>query len=112
MSNEYDINIVQGSSFSFYLNASDVNGNPINISGLNVTGGIKYSFGCTGYLAGLNAMISGDGTSGIVGVSLSPAVTMSLPVTTAVYDVFIYDTGEYAIKPIRGYAYIHPSVSF
>lgn len=113
MGNQYDIIIEQGSSFSLNLTASDPSGNPLNLSGYVASGLLRYSFGSTGILANLGASIAGDGTSGVIILSLPPEATMNLPVTKAVYDVEVYNSGnDYSFRPVRGYADICPSVSF
>lgn len=111
MANVYDISIEQGSSFNLTLTAKDSNGIPLNLSGYNARGWIKYGYGSTGYLINLNPVVHPSYISGLITVSLSASGTSSLPVTKAVYDVEVYNASNYTFKAIRGYANIIPEVT-
>lgn len=111
MANVYDISIEQGSSFNLTLTAKDSNGTPLNLSGYNARGAIKYGYGSTGYLINLNPTIHSSLVSGLINISLSASGTSSLPVTKAVYDIEVYSSNDYTFKAIRGYVNIIPEVT-
>lgn len=111
MANVYDISIEQGSSFNLNLTAKDSNGVPLNLVGYTVTGGIKYGYGSTQYLANLNPQIQNP-NSGLIKISLSPTETSLLPVTKAVYDIEVNNVYyNSTFKAIRGYVEIIPEVT-
>jgi hypothetical protein len=111
MANSYDITIEQGSSFNLNLTAKDSSGTPLNLSGYEATGQIRYGYGSTGVLLPLNATVDNSYVSGIINLSLTPTQTSSLPVTKAVYDIEVYASNGFTFKAIRGYAEILPEVS-
>lgn len=111
MANVYDISIEQGSSFNLSLTARDSSGSPLNLSGYNARGGIKYGFGSTGYLLNLSPTIDPSVISGIIHISLSSSQTSSLPVTRAIYDVEVYAANDYTFKALRGYVDILPEIT-
>lgn len=113
MANSYDFSIEQGSSFNLSLTTKDQCGVPLNLSGYGARGGMKYSYGYTGYLLNLNPYItSGAGeASGIINIALSAAETSSLPISKAVYDIEVYSPSGYTFKAIRGYIEVIPEAS-
>lgn len=111
MSNIYNFSIEQGSSFNLNLTAKDPNGTPLNLSGYNARGSIKYGYGSTGYLMDLSPNIDGSFVSGIINISIPASGTALLPVTKAVYDIEVYASNDYTFKAIRGYVEIVPEVT-
>ena len=112
MSNQYNISINQGSSFSLSLTATDSSGAAMNLSGYSARGKIKYGFGNTGILADLNPEIDTGYVSGIINFSIAANITSGLPVTKGVYDVELFNSGGYSFQMIAGYVDINPQVSF
>jgi hypothetical protein len=111
MANVYDISVEQGSSFNLTLTAKDSTGTPLNLSGYNARGGIKYGYGSTGYLLSLSPTINPSYVSGLINISLTSTQTSLLPVTKAVYDIEVYAANDYTFKAIRGYVDVVPEVT-
>ena len=122
MATSYNINTIQGDHLQLSLRIKDSNSNPINLSGYDVRGVVKYAYGYTGdqqVLVNLNPVIfSGNNgsyyASGIVNINVDSYVTASIPVGTFVYDIerFPYGipTGN-SIKLIRGKFIVSPEVT-
>ena len=122
MANSYNINTIQGDHLQLSLRIKDSNSNPINLSGYDVRGVVKYAYGYTGneqVLVNLNPLIvSGNNgsyySSGIVSINVESYITASIPVGTFVYDIerFPYGipTGN-SIKLIRGKFIVSPEVT-
>jgi hypothetical protein len=112
MANSYDISIEQGASLNLSLVASDSSGSPLNLSGYQAKGAIKYSYGSTGALVSLNPVIDPSYVSGIVNISLTPAQTSGLPITKAVYGIGIFLPSGNAVTILEGYASISPTANY
>ena len=122
MATSYNINTIQGDYLQLSLRVRDSNNNPINLSGYDVRGVVKYAYGYTGdqqVLVNLNPFIvSGNNgsyyPSGIVNINVESYTTASIPVGTFVYDIerFPYGipTGN-SIKLIRGKFIVSPEVT-
>lgn len=122
MATSYNINTIQGDYLQLSLRVKDSNNNPINLSGYDVRGVVKYAYGYTGdqqVLVNLNPfIISGNNgsyySSGIVNINVESYTTASIPVGTFVYDIerFPYGvpTGN-SIKLIRGKFIVSPEVT-
>jgi hypothetical protein len=108
----YNISVNQGESFDLVATITNSAGSAINLSGYNVRGSAKYSYGATGSaLINLNPSIT-NSISGIIAINLTSTQTSSLPVTTAVYDVERYSTGDASvIKVLNGSFTINPEVT-
>lgn len=122
MATSYNIDTIQGDYLQLSLRVRDSNNNPINLSGYDVRGVVKYAYGYTGdqqVLLNLNpVIISGNNgayyPSGIVNINVGSYTTASIPVGTFVYDIerFPYGipTGN-SIKLIRGKFIVSPEVT-
>jgi hypothetical protein len=122
MATSYNINTIQGDYLQLSLRVRDSNNNPINLSGYDVRGVVKYAYGYTGdqqVLVNLNPFIvSGNNgsyyPSGVVNINVESYTTASIPVGTFVYDIerFPYGvpTGN-SIKLIRGKFIVSPEVT-
>ena len=122
MATSYNINTIQGDYLQLSLRVKDSNNNPINLSGYDVRGVVKYAYGYTGdqqVLVNLNPFIvSGNNgsyyPSGVVNINVDSYTTASIPVGTFVYDIerFPYGipTGN-SIKLIRGKFIVSPEVT-
>ena len=122
MATSYNINTIQGDGLQLSLRVKDSNNNPINLSGYDVRGVVKYAYGYTGdqqVLLNLNPFIvSGNNgsyyASGIVSINVESYTSASIPVGTFVYDIerFPYGipTGN-SIKLIRGKLIVSPEVT-
>jgi len=108
----YNISLIQGDSLSLTVQLKDSNGDAINLSGYNVRGKVKYSFGSEDYLLNLSPQISGDGSSGYITINVAPSGTASLPITVARYDLEKYTTNDGFVSNIlNGKFIINPSVT-
>ena len=78
MANSYDISAIQGDHLQINLIVKDKNGIPINLSGYDVRGEVRYAYGYTGIsglLLDLNPVIySGIGgsyySSGVININI------------------------------------------
>jgi len=131
MATSYNISTIQGDNLQITLSVKDQYSNPINLSGYDVRGAVKYAyFGSppaldvsenyiSGILLNLNPYIySGENgsyyPSGLVNINV-PSYTMTyIPVGTFVYDIerFPYGipTGN-SIKLLRGKFIVSPEVT-
>ena len=127
MATSYNINTIQGDNLQIALSVKDQYSNPINLSGYDVRGVVKYAyFGSPtpsdvsgDFLLNLNPVINSgiDGiyyASGLININV-PSYTMAYaPVGTFVYDIerFPYGipTGN-SIKLLRGKFIVSPEVT-
>jgi hypothetical protein len=112
----YNLDVIQGSTFAAQLFTQDANGVAINLSGYLVRGHVKYNYGTGAALCNLNPEINEDSPytseSGVVDVSISAAAAASLPVTVGVYDIEMYKADESEVKKLLdGRVRIHPEVT-
>ena len=107
----YNLDIIRGSSFSAELSAKNADGTAINLLGFNVRGVIKYNYSDSTYLASLSPTIL-DSANGKIKVDITAAVTATMPVTQAVYDIEMYNlTTGFVAKLMDGRVNIHPEVT-
>jgi hypothetical protein len=92
MSQTYDFILVQGDSFAASIYAKNEDGSIINLSGYSASAYLKNGYADTGYLLNLNPVIESP-VSGLIYIDLTPSQTASLPVTEAIYDLEIYQSG-------------------
>lgn len=109
MASAYDFSIDQGSVLELTLVAVDNNGTPLNLSGYQAQGKIKYQYGDASSLLPLTTSIDNSYVSGLINISLTAEQTAALPVTKAVYDIELLGSGNYVSKVFNGYAEINPS---
>jgi hypothetical protein len=108
----YNIDIFQGSTYSTRITARDENSNYINLSGYSSRAYVKCNYGATGTVAQFSCLVHPSYVSGIIDISLTAAQTATLPVTQAVYDLEIFNTGETDVtKLLRGYVNIYPETT-
>jgi hypothetical protein len=107
----YDISITQGQNYDLVAGITNASGQPVNISGYNVRGQVRYSYGSTGILLNLAPDII-SAVSGIIQISLTPSETASLPTTVAVYDIEKYSENDVVVnKVLNGTFTISPEVT-
>jgi len=122
MATSYNINLIQGDNLQLTLAVKDTSNNRINLSGYDVRGVVKYSYGYTGnsgILLNLKPTIySGNNgsayVSGLVNINVSSYDTSSIPAGVFVYDIerFPYNTPTgNSIKLIRGKFIVSPEVT-
>jgi hypothetical protein len=112
----YNLDIIQGSTFGAQLSAKNSDGTAVNLAGYNVRGYVKYNYGTGTALCNLNPVVNETAPytsqSGIVDVSISAAVAASLPVTIGVYDIEMYKSDESEVKKLLdGRVKIYPEVT-
>lgn len=107
-STTYNFEVIKGSSFSTKLNLKNSDGSYINLSGYSARGYVKYRYSDSGYFLDLQPYIDPSYISGLIVVSGSGNATALLPVSSFVYDIEIFTSGNYVLKPIRGIFSILP----
>ena len=122
MATSYNIETIQGDHVQLSLRVRDSNNTPINLSGYDVRGVVRYAYGYTGdqqILLNLSPIIlSGNNgsyyQSGIVNINIDSYTMAGIPVGVFVYDIerFPYGipTGN-SIKLIRGKFVVSPEVT-
>lgn len=122
MATSYNIETIQGDNIQLSLRVRDTYNVPINLSGYDVRGVVRYAYGYTGdqqILLNLNPFIvSGNNgssyQSGIVNINVDSYTMAGIPVGIFVYDIerFPYGipTGN-SIKLIRGKFVVSPEVT-
>jgi hypothetical protein len=122
MATSYNIETIQGDNIQLSLRVRDTYNVPINLSGYDVRGVVRYAYGYTGdqqILLNLNPFIvSGNNgssyQSGIVNINIDSFTMASIPAGVFVYDIerFPYGipTGN-SIKLIRGKFVVSPEVT-
>ena len=109
--NCFNFNIQQGSDLNLNLNLTDSLSNPINLSGYNISGFMRYNYGSSGILLNLNPTIT-NAPSGIINLFVSGSqIGTGIPITIGVYDIFI-SNGSSTQKVLGGKTYIEPYVSY
>jgi hypothetical protein len=107
----YDLQIYQGTTFSLSLTLKDDNGYPINLSGSQVSGYVKFRYSDSQPMLNLNPAISSP-ASGIISLNIAANATTGLIITIAPYDIQIINTGNGVVtKALKGNAFIYPDVS-
>lgn len=107
----YNISVTQGETLDLDLTLKDSQGNPVNLSGYNIRGKVKYSYGYPNSIYDLEPSISGDGTSGFVNVTIEATGTANLPVTKAYYEIERYTNDDVFVGSILNGAFtVNPQV--
>ena len=107
----YDISIIQGQSYELVAGLTNASGQVVNISGYNLRGQARYSYGSTGILLDLAPQVF-NAESGILKIQLSPSQTSALPTTVAVYDIEKYSQNDVVVdKVLNGIFTINPEVT-
>jgi hypothetical protein len=131
MATSYNINTIQGDNLQITLSVKDQYNNPINLSGYDVRGVVKYAyFGSppaidasenyiSGYLLNLNPTIySGNNgsyyASGLININVPSYQMGYIPVGSFVYDIERFPQGiatGNSIKLLRGKFIVSPEVT-
>ena len=112
MPTSFNFCISQGSDINLSLTGLDSSGNAMNLSGCSAVGYVKYSFGSTGRLLNLNPQVDSGFVSGIININVSGSLTTGLPITKAVFDLDIVNSGAGTTQKVfYGYVDIYPEVS-
>lgn len=92
MASYYNISGYQGDYIQLTLSLKDTGNSPINLSGYEVRGQVRASYGASGVLLDLNPTIVNSG-SGIISISINSYISADLPVSDHIYDIERYETG-------------------
>lgn len=113
MASSYNISTYQGDLLQVLLSVKDSNDNSINLSGYDVRGQVRASYGSSGVLLNLNPTITSY-VSGTISISLDSNITSSLPVGQFIYDIERFPSGiatGNSIKLMIGKFNISPEVT-
>jgi hypothetical protein len=113
MATFYNFTGYQGDYIQLTLNIKDVTGAVINLSGYEVRGQVRSSYGSTGIMLDLQPSITSD-ISGIISISIPSTGSAIIPVNDYVYDIERYPSGNISgnsIKLLRGKFSISPEVT-
>lgn len=92
MATSYNISTYQGDFLQATLSLKDTNNNPIPLTGYDVRGQVRTSYGATGVLLNLNPTIT-NYASGYVSISIPSETTENIPVGIFVYDIERFPSG-------------------
>ena len=113
MATFYNITGYQGDYIQLTLNLKDSNGTALNLSGYQVRGQVRASYGSTGVLLDLNPTIT-NLLSGTMAININSYISADIPISDHVYDIERYPSGILtgnSIKLMRGKFSILPEVT-
>jgi hypothetical protein len=113
MATSYNISTYQGDFLQATLSLKDTNNIPIPLSGYDVRGQVRTSYGSTGILLDLNPIVTNN-ASGFVSISIPSEVTENIPVGIFVYDIERFPSGletENSIKLMVGKFIVLPEAT-
>ena len=122
MATSYNINTIQGDNLQITLSVKDQYDTPVNLSGYDVRGVVKYAYGFTG-ISGLivdlapviNSGINGSlYASGFININIPSYTMTSIPVGSFVYDIERFPEGiptGNSLKLLRGKFIVSPEVT-
>lgn len=104
--------IEQGDSFTADITLDSINGSPFNLSNYSIKSDIRKSHWSANTTISFNSSIAGNGTTGIVTLTLDAANTQLLTASKYVYDVFLTNNSNNdRSKVLEGIIYVDPSVT-
>jgi len=122
MATSYNISTIQGDNLQITLSVKDQYNTPVNLSGYDVRGVVKYAYGFTG-ISGLivdlapviNSGANGSlYASGLININIPSYTMASIPVGSFVYDIERFPEGiptGNSIKLLRGKFIVSPEVT-
>jgi hypothetical protein len=122
MATSYDITTIQGDNLQITLSVKDQYNTPVNLSGYDVRGVVRYAYGFTG-ISGLivdlapviNSGINGSlYASGFININIPSYTMTTIPVGSFVYDIERFPSGiptGNSIKLLRGKFIVSPEVT-
>lgn len=113
MATYYNITGYQGDYIQLTLNLKDSNNSALNLSGYEVRGQVRTSYGSSGILLDLNPTITSN-ISGTIAININSYISADLPISDHVYDIERYPSGLItgnSIKLMRGKFSILPEVT-
>ena len=108
MSSTYDLNVTQGSKVDITFTLTDSGGNPIDLTSYFVSGAIRSKYSDADALVILSPSII---LPNKVHLNITSAITESLPIGIAVYDIERFITPYNVEKVISGKVLIHPEAT-
>jgi len=122
MATSYDISTIQGDNLQITLSVKDQYNTPVNLSGYDVRGVVRYAYGFTG-ISGLivdlapviNSGINGSlYASGFININIPSYTMTTIPVGSFVYDIERFPSGiptGNSIKLLRGKFIVSPEAT-
>lgn len=122
MATSYDISTIQGDNLQITLSVKDQYNTPVNLSGYDVRGVVKYAYGFTG-ISGLivdlapviNSGVNGSlYASGFININIPSYTMTTIPVGSFVYDIERFPEGiptGNSLKLLRGKFIVSPEVT-
>lgn len=111
----YNLDVIQGSTFSAQLSLKQADGTAVDLEGYSVRGHIKYKYGTNVVLLDLEPAVVTTGgftaASGVVNITLDAIDTAALPVMMGVYDIETFNNDGEVNKVLDGKVRIHPEVT-
>jgi hypothetical protein len=113
MATSYNITGYQGDYIQLTLNIQDSSGNALSLSGYDIRGQVRASYGSTGVLLDLSPTITSE-ASGIASINITSYISEEIPIGEHLYDIERYPSGiptGNSIKLMRGKFSILPEVT-
>jgi hypothetical protein len=106
----YDLQIIQGTDFLVNIAITDDFGNPFNLSGCSLESYVKMSYGSTGFY-NLNPTFT-LAVSGQLTMGMTNSETSGIPVGIGFYDLNLISQSNTIIKPLKGFVYVSPQITY
>jgi len=113
MATYYNISGIQGDYIQLTLNIKDAAGSAINLSGYEVRGQVKASYGSDVIILDLQPAVTSN-ISGTININIPSTGSAATPVNEYVYDIERYPSGNISgnsIKLLMGKFSILPEVT-
>tara|TARA_Y100000310_G_scaffold120373_1_gene119141 strand:- start:10366 stop:10722 length:357 start_codon:yes stop_codon:yes gene_type:complete len=113
----YNLDVIQGSTFSAQLSIKNSDGTAVDLDGYSVRGKLKYNYGTGAHLVDLDPKVNTTApltaASGVIDVKLTAAQTADLPVIMGVYDIETFNDSDpvEVNKVLDGKVKVHPEVT-
>lgn len=112
-----DLSITKGNYFYKRITGLNDDGSSINLSGYDISGFVRQSYGSSGILLNLNpTIVSGNlgssYASGLIDITISRTGAYDLPVTYALYSIEIYSGQDYSKVIQDGKFIINPEITY
>lgn len=108
MATKANIYIDQGSTFSTTVTITDINGDPIDLTGYTGAGQMRKSYtSSTAY----NFTISVGNTSGVVTLSMTANATANIAGGRYLYDVELTSNTGLVSRVVQGIATVNPNIT-
>jgi|APGre2960657373_1045057.scaffolds.fasta_scaffold141879_1 hypothetical protein len=101
--------IDQGTTFSFSITVTDIQGNPINLTGYTLTSQLRKSYNSNTYTAFV--VTAPTPLTGEMTLSLTATTTSSLKYGRYVYDVEIRSASNEVTRVLEGIITVNPEVT-